>query len=140
MISKLGSVPNSASSGLGGGRDFTIAHAKKIVRKVKLFKKYWMENRTLQKSISKSLGVPFLTPWTHGIYYRINFKVTDEGLKKRDQKVLDACFHSDSAIVTVIGGGYDKDDLKLAHRHAIIEKEAYQFSINNSLNFNYGKL
>lgn len=47
-----------------------------------------------------------------------------QGLEKRDALVLKTCQNKGVPVATVIGGGYDKDHLRLAKRHAIVVKQA----------------
>ncbi|MEH6445222.1 MAG: histone deacetylase [Oceanospirillaceae bacterium] len=48
------------------------------------------------------------------------------GIRKRDRYVLNRCLELSIPVATVIGGGYDKDELALAKRHAIVVEEAHQ--------------
>ncbi|BDF93416.1 histone deacetylase [Pseudoalteromonas sp. KAN5] len=50
-----------------------------------------------------------------------------QGIEKRDHLVLKRCHESNTAVATVIGGGYDKDHLRLAKRHAIVVEQAARF-------------
>ena len=50
-----------------------------------------------------------------------------QGLEKRDYLVLDTCVKKAVPVATVIGGGYDKDHLRLAKRHAIVIEQAAKF-------------
>lgn len=50
--------------------------------------------------------------------------LTDQGIRRRDRWVIDKCVESKIPIVGVIGGGYDKDPIILAKRHAIVHEEA----------------
>lgn len=59
--------------------------------------------------------------------------ITDEGIRERDRRVLSTCLDMDSAVATVIGGGYDKNDIRLAHRHSIVSLEAYEMAQRFSL-------
>ena len=56
-----------------------------------------------------------------------NFKISLEGIHKRDNLVLDHFLNLNIPIATVIGGGYSKDVIELAERHSIIFKNAIQF-------------
>ena len=51
--------------------------------------------------------------------------MSDEGLLRRDQLVLDACLRRQIPIATVIGGGYDQLD-PLVQKHAIIIRAAIE--------------
>jgi len=48
--------------------------------------------------------------------------VTDQGLWRRDQLVLNHCVDRGIPVTTVIGGGYDKDLTTLAARHGIVHR------------------
>jgi|TARA_B110000116_G_scaffold272435_1_gene297566 acetoin utilization deacetylase AcuC-like enzyme len=48
-----------------------------------------------------------------------------EGIRQRDHLVLTQACEAGVPIMTVIGGGYDKDQKALARRHAIAVEEAY---------------
>ena len=50
-----------------------------------------------------------------------------DGIIKRDHLVLKRCLEHNTPIATVIGGGYDRDHLRLAKRHAIIVEQAARF-------------
>lgn len=49
-----------------------------------------------------------------------------QGIHKRDQLVLEACLERGIPVATVIGGGYDTDHARLAHRHAIVIEVAHE--------------
>ena len=51
-------------------------------------------------------------------------KLTEGGIRRRDRWVMETCVERGIPIVGVIGGGYDKDPLALARRHAIVHEEA----------------
>jgi len=50
--------------------------------------------------------------------------LTLQGIRQRDHYVLKRCLQLNIPVATVIGGGYDKDELALAKRHAIAVEEA----------------
>lgn len=50
--------------------------------------------------------------------------LTDAGLYQRDYYVLDTCLKAGIPVGTVIGGGYGKDMLELARRHALVHRAA----------------
>ncbi|MFK4753939.1 histone deacetylase family protein [Oceanobacter antarcticus] len=63
-----------------------------------------------------------------------HLNVTLEGIQQRDRWVLEYCQQRRIPVVTVIGGGYDKDHQRLAERHASVVKTAYQvFEQNQSI-------
>jgi len=49
--------------------------------------------------------------------------VSEEGIRKRDRYVLEACVSRNIPVAAVIGGGYDSDEDALARRHAILHEE-----------------
>lgn len=49
-----------------------------------------------------------------------------DGIRARDSLVLESSLSQGIPIATVIGGGYDKDELALAKRHAIVVEEAHR--------------
>ena len=51
-------------------------------------------------------------------------QLSHAGIWQRDVAVLDACAAAGVPVATVIGGGYDRDLLALARRHAIVVKAA----------------
>ena len=53
-----------------------------------------------------------------------NFNLTHDGIYKRDLLIMDACAKRGIPIACVIGGGYDKDRVKLAEKHAIVIQAA----------------
>ena len=57
-----------------------------------------------------------------------NFKISLEGIHKRDHIVLDHFLNRNIPIATVIGGGYSKNIDELAERHSIIFENAIQLS------------
>ncbi|GAA3934325.1 histone deacetylase [Litoribacillus peritrichatus] len=48
-----------------------------------------------------------------------------QGIRSRDELVLETCLQRHVPVATVIGGGYDKDHQRLAERHAIVIESAY---------------
>lgn len=50
-----------------------------------------------------------------------------QGIEKRDNLVLKRCLEHNTPVATVIGGGYDRDHLRLAKRHAIVIEQAARF-------------
>jgi acetoin utilization deacetylase AcuC-like enzyme len=52
--------------------------------------------------------------------------VSHDGIRKRDNYVLKRCLELKIPVATVIGGGYDKDQLALANRHAIAVQQAHK--------------
>ena len=48
--------------------------------------------------------------------------LSDEGLARRDRYVLDQCLSRGLPVAGVIGGGYDEDIDRLAHRHATLHR------------------
>ncbi|MDN3379229.1 MULTISPECIES: histone deacetylase [unclassified Pseudoalteromonas] len=53
--------------------------------------------------------------------------ITWQGIEKRDNLVLKRCIEHNTPVATVIGGGYDRDHLRLAQRHAIVVEQAARF-------------
>ena len=53
-------------------------------------------------------------------------EVSLTGLRQRDALVLDTVVAANIPIATVIGGGYDQDQMALAKRHAIVVEEAHR--------------
>ncbi|MDP2504594.1 histone deacetylase [Oceanobacter sp. 3_MG-2023] len=53
-----------------------------------------------------------------------HLNITLEGIQQRDRWVLAYCQQRGIPVVTVIGGGYDKDHQRLAERHASVVKTA----------------
>mgnify|MGYP000126439923 CR=1 FL=1 len=60
--------------------------------------------------------------WEQDTLGKLN--ISWQGLEKRDALVLKTCQNKGVPVATVIGGGYDKDHLRLAKRHAIVVKQA----------------
>jgi acetoin utilization deacetylase AcuC-like enzyme len=60
--------------------------------------------------------------WEQDTLGKLN--ISWQGLEKRDALVLKTCQNKSVPVATVIGGGYDKDHLRLAKRHAIVVKQA----------------
>jgi len=52
------------------------------------------------------------------------FAISWEGLRQRDDFVLDACLSRHIPVACVIGGGYDRDASHLARRHAVVHHAA----------------
>jgi acetoin utilization deacetylase AcuC-like enzyme len=50
-------------------------------------------------------------------------KVTEDGIRRRDRFVVETCVQANIPIAAVIGGGYDRDVVALARRHAIVHEE-----------------
>ncbi|WP_048305736.1 histone deacetylase [Halomonas sp. PR-M31] len=53
--------------------------------------------------------------------------LSDEGLMRRDAYVIRLCREADTPIAAVIGGGYDRDLVALANRHAQLHRAAYRY-------------
>ena len=51
-------------------------------------------------------------------------KLSDEGLARREAFVLGSCLEREIPVTGVIGGGYDADIDRLAHRHALLHRAA----------------
>lgn len=58
--------------------------------------------------------------------------LTDEGLARREARVLGACLSHEIPVVGVIGGGYDADIDRLAARHAILHRTAKSLFMSES--------
>jgi acetoin utilization deacetylase AcuC-like enzyme len=52
--------------------------------------------------------------------------LSDAGIRARDRAVLQACLGDGVPVVTVIGGGYDRDEHRLARRHGLVVETAVQ--------------
>ena len=50
--------------------------------------------------------------------------LSDEGLARREAFVLGSCLERGIPVTGVIGGGYDADINRLAHRHALLHRAA----------------
>ena len=50
-----------------------------------------------------------------------------QGIEKRDNLVIKRCIEHNTPVATVIGGGYDRDHVRLAKRHAIVIEQAARF-------------
>lgn len=55
-----------------------------------------------------------------------------EGIKHRDRHILQRCHSLGLPVATVIGGGYDRDQMALAQRHAIVIQQAFEVFSNNA--------
>jgi acetoin utilization deacetylase AcuC-like enzyme len=55
--------------------------------------------------------------------------LTDDGLERREARVLGACLSREIPVVGVIGGGYDADIDRLAARHAILHRTAFRLGL-----------
>ncbi|MDP2634971.1 MULTISPECIES: histone deacetylase [unclassified Pseudoalteromonas] len=53
--------------------------------------------------------------------------ITWQGIEKRDNLVIKRCIEHNTPVATVIGGGYDRDHMRLAKRHAIVIEQAARF-------------
>lgn len=60
--------------------------------------------------------------WEHDELGHLN--ISWEGVRQRDELVLTHCLRRHIPVMTVIGGGYDKDHARLARRHAIAAETA----------------
>ena len=63
-----------------------------------------------------------------------NLQLSFDGIKKRDQIVLDHFRNKNIPVATVIGGGYSKDHAELADRHSIIFEVALKYLKKYNLN------
>jgi len=61
------------------------------------------------------------------------FKLTDEGLIRREALILDTCVGNGVPIAAYVGGGYDKDLDALARRHCILHHVAAEIFRNNKM-------
>lgn len=50
-----------------------------------------------------------------------------DGIRQRDKLVIETIRKLNLPLLTVIGGGYDKNEFELAKRHAIVVEEAYSY-------------
>ncbi|MBQ4833146.1 histone deacetylase [Pseudoalteromonas sp. MMG010] len=50
-----------------------------------------------------------------------------QGIEKRDHLVFKRCLEHNTAVASVIEGGYDRDHLRLAKRHGIVIEQAAKF-------------
>lgn len=62
--------------------------------------------------------------WEHDNLGKLD--ISWQGIEKRDKLVLQTCQQAGIPVATVIGGGYDRDHLRLAKRHAIVIEQAAQ--------------
>ena len=53
-----------------------------------------------------------------------HLNISSQGMVERDELVLSTCLKRHVPVATVIGGGYDKDVLRLARRHAVVVEAA----------------
>ena len=53
--------------------------------------------------------------------------VSWQGIEKRDHLVFKRCIEHNTPVASVIGGGYDRNHLRLAKRHAIVIEQAALF-------------
>ena len=84
-------------------------------------------NKTLQECTNQFR--PDLVLYDAGVDIHINdelgkLKVDDDGLRERDETVLNYFKNLSIPIATVIGGGYSKNNLELAQRHSTVFKAA----------------
>jgi acetoin utilization deacetylase AcuC-like enzyme len=86
---------------------------------------------TLKKSVTKVLDdqQPDFVLYDAGVdVHKDDFlgrlNLSDEGIRQRDVWVFETCVQRGIPVVGVIGGGYDKDSLKLARRHSIVHEAA----------------
>ena len=56
-----------------------------------------------------------------------NLKLSFDGIKKRDELVIDHYRNKNIPVATVIGGGYSKDHAELVDRHSIIFDVAFKY-------------
>ena len=63
--------------------------------------------------------------WQHDGLGKLD--ISWQGIEKRDHTVLSVCQRLGVPVVTVIGGGYDKDPQRLSQRHSIVVQQAAQF-------------
>lgn len=61
-----------------------------------------------------------------------------EGIRARDAFVIKTVRAQNIPLATVMGGGYDKDQIALAERHAIVVEEAFKYS--NKTNQSYSEV
>ncbi|CAE7727060.1 unnamed protein product, partial [Symbiodinium sp. CCMP2456] len=55
-----------------------------------------------------------------------NLCISWDGLRKREDLVINACLSKRIPIACVIGGGYDRDPRHLAHRHGAVHRVAHE--------------
>lgn len=63
-----------------------------------------------------------------------NLQLSFDGIKKRDELVIDHYRNKNIPVATVIGGGYSKDHAELADRHSIIFDVALEYLKKNNFN------
>jgi len=54
-----------------------------------------------------------------------HINMTDEGILERDKYVIQTCTKQNLPIACVIGGGYDRQEDKVAWRHSLVHQAAY---------------
>lgn len=64
--------------------------------------------------------------WQHDDLGKLD--ITWQGIHDRDEQVIKTCLLKHIPIMTVIGGGYDKDHQRLAERHSIVVDVAHQLA------------
>lgn len=83
--------------------------------------------QTLQQAIE--LSQPDLVIYDAGVDVYAHdplglINISLDGIKQRDRLVLQTCLQQQLPVATVIGGGYDKDEIALSQRHAIVTEQA----------------
>jgi len=91
--------------------------------------------KTIEKTLQniKDKITPDIVIYDAGVDVHVNdklgnFKLSTEGIHKRDRIVLDHFLNHKIPIATVIGGGYSKNISELAERHSIIFENAIKQS------------
>ncbi|ASP37870.1 histone deacetylase [Bacterioplanes sanyensis] len=64
--------------------------------------------------------------WQHDALGHLN--ISWQGVKRRDELVLQQCLQRHIPVATVIGGGYDSDHQRLAQRHASAIEAAFELA------------
>lgn len=89
---------------------------------------------TVRQTLTNAINVsqPDLVLYDAGVDIYANdplglLNISLEGIRKRDALVISTIRDLGIPLATVIGGGYDKDELALAKRHAIVTEEAHHY-------------
>ena len=100
-----------------------------------------MTNSTYKLSVTRSQALNISQPdiviydagvdvFEHDPLGMLNISL--DGLRAQEAMVIKTVRNSKIPLTTVIGGGYDRDQLALARRHAIVVEEADKYLSQNS--------
>ena len=107
---------------MGTSDNFYLSRRSVLAKKMK---NHPIKDEHIDLIVKAGIRVPdhgALNPWKIKIIKGEKLKITDEGIKTRDQIVINNFHQKRIPLCGVLGGGYNKDFNKLIELHSILHK------------------